>query len=70
MSVRQLYDRSIRPLPASERLRLAALILHDITQPAIDESSEWTEADYMEFAAASWRQIDQELGEDANGKAR
>jgi hypothetical protein len=69
MSVRQLYDRSIKPLPASERLRLAALILNDMAPPlSADERTDWAEADYAEFAAASWREIEQQLGEAADGK--
>jgi hypothetical protein len=70
MTVRQLYDRSVKPLPPSERLRLAALILNDIAQPPVDERMDWTDADCADFAAASWKEIDRELGEDANGQAR
>ena len=68
MSVRDIYDRSIRPLSPGDRLRLAAMILNDIAKPPrVYASDEWTEEDLSEFSAATWSQIEQELGESANG---
>ena len=50
MTLETLYAESIRPLPASDRLRLATLILGDIPpQSLIDYSEEWTEEDLADF---------------------
>ena len=58
MSIQQLYEQQILPLPATQRLRLASWILNDITQPSpnqmpIDASDEWTEEDCQDFAHAT-----------------
>ena len=71
MSIQQLYEQQILPLPATQRLRLASWILNDITQPLpnqtpIGASDEWNEADYQDFAHATldrltaieWEQAD------------
>lgn len=47
-TVQDIYVSTIRSLPPDERLRLAALILNDLTQPsaqAIDFEDEWTDED-------------------------
>ncbi len=47
-NVEELYASAIRDMPSEERLRLAALILNDLTQaPATlpDFEGEWTEED-------------------------
>ncbi len=71
MSIQQLYEQQILPLPATQRLRLASWILNDITRPSpnqtpIDASDEWSEEDYQDFARATldrlteieWEQTD------------
>jgi len=59
MNVHELYQQTIKSLPASERLRLAVLILNDIPpQSVIDESENWTEEDLQEFTQGSWEYID------------
>jgi hypothetical protein len=62
MNVHELYEQTIKSLPAAERLRLVVLILNDIPpQSVVDESESWTEADLQEFTQASWQQLDQQL---------
>ena len=40
----QLYEESVKPLPPSERLKLATLILNDIAPESIvDYDDEWTD---------------------------
>lgn len=58
MTIEQLYEQAIKPLPAGERLRLAVLILNDIPPQAVaDYSDEWTEQDQQDFSRASWQHI-------------
>lgn len=64
MSVVELYNRSIKPLSAMERLQLAKLILGDIPDRAIVEySEEWTEEDLQDITRASWARAGESLGE-------
>lgn len=65
-----VYDQVVRPLPTSERLRLAALILEQISPRAVvDYREEWTEEDYRDFAAASWAYVSQKLEEEESHAA-
>src|SRR5205085_2813040 len=60
-----VYDQIIKPLPASERLRLATMILNGIPpQSVVDYSEEWSEEDMREFTAASWNYVLQRLEEE------
>ncbi|MBI3949208.1 MAG: hypothetical protein HY314_01960 [Acidobacteria bacterium] len=60
-----IYNQVIKSLPPSERLKLATLILNDISpQAVVDYSEEWTEEDYRDFAAASWAYITRRLEEE------
>jgi hypothetical protein len=62
MNVHELYEQTIKSLPAAERLRLAVLILNDIPpQSVVDDSESWTEEDLQDFTQGSWRYIDQRL---------
>jgi hypothetical protein len=62
MNVHELYEQTIKSLPAAERLRLAVLILNDILpQSVVDDSESWTEADLQDFTQGSWKHIDQRL---------
>ena len=62
MNVHELYEQTIKSLPAADRLRLAVLILNDIPpQSVVDVSESWTEADLQEFTQGSWEQINQRL---------
>lgn len=49
---KQLYDDSIRALPAKERLQLAAMILDDLASAAEFDDT-WTEEDMRDLAAFS-----------------
>jgi hypothetical protein len=70
MTIQELYDRTIKPLPASERLRLAALILNDIPpQAVVDYSEEWSEEDLADFSRATWIHIDNSLDEQDDGES-
>jgi hypothetical protein len=62
MNVHELYEQTIKSLPAADRLRLAVLILNDIPpQSVVDDSESWTEEDLQEFTHGSWKHIDQRL---------
>jgi hypothetical protein len=62
MNVHELYEQTIKSLPAAERLRLAVLILNDIPpQSVVDDSESWTEEDLQDFTQGSWKYIDQRL---------
>ena len=68
MNVHELYEQTIKSLPAAERLRLAVLILNDIPpQSVVDDRESWTEVDLQEFTRASWRHINQHLEDEADG---
>ena len=56
MSARELYDKSIRQLPAVDRLRLAAMILDELAATSgagLDLRDDWTEQDIADLAAYS-----------------
>ncbi len=66
MNVNQIYE-TIRPLPVVERLRLATLILNDISpQCIVDYNEEWSEEDYRDFNKTGWGYIDKRLEEAEN----
>ena len=56
LNVQEAYTENVRPLTPSERLRVAALILAELTQAklvGVDESSEWSEQDIRDLTAFS-----------------
>ena len=64
MTVTEIYEQTIKPLPAAERLRLATLILDDIPPEwVVDYNDEWTEEDCRDFSSASWQHIEAALKE-------
>ena len=66
MGVEQLYEQSIRPLPAAERLRLARLILDGIPpESVVDYSDEWSDEDLRDFTAATWARAEALEADDA-----
>jgi hypothetical protein len=70
VSVQELYRQSIKPLPASERLRLARLILNDIApESVVDYSEAWSDEDYRDFSSATWNHITESL-EGGGGEKR
>ena len=55
-TARELYTQTVRALPLTERLRLAALILDDLAQSdvaIVDASDTWSEQDQLDVAAFS-----------------
>ena len=68
MNVHELYEQTIKSLPAADRLRLAVLILNDIPpQSVVDDSESRTEEDPQEFTQAGWQHLDQHLEDEAYG---
>jgi hypothetical protein len=58
MSAQEVYAKTVRPLPPTERLRLAALILNELLGRAtpegpVDVSDVWTAEDRKDLAAFS-----------------
>lgn len=54
MTVRQIYDQDIRQLPPLERLRLATLILDELTAAngaGLDISDKWSSQDITDLSA-------------------
>jgi hypothetical protein len=55
-TIQEIYQNIVATLPLSDRLRLAALILNDLTQQnvaVIDASNNWTEQDQLELTSFS-----------------
>lgn len=66
MSISQIYEETVKPLPTSERLQLATLILNNIPpQAVIDYSTEWSDEDLQEASAYSLRNAAVSFEEDA-----
>jgi hypothetical protein len=64
MTIEQLYSERIRPLPPSDRLRLATLILEGIPpQSVVDYSDEWNDEDLRDLSRASLLHADESSGE-------
>ena len=55
VTIDEIYDRMIRILPSSERLRLANLILTNLVQQdmAIDDGDTWTDEDIADLSRFS-----------------
>jgi hypothetical protein len=53
----QIYENSVKNLPAIERLRLVKLVMDDLTSGPmtwiVDESDVWTDEDYADLTHAS-----------------
>ena len=59
MSLKELYEQSIKSLPAGERYQLATMILSEIPpQAVIDYSDEWSEEDLKDFRRHSWQRLE------------
>lgn len=55
-TAQEVYDDTVRALPASERLRLAALIVADLAQssaPILDYCDSWSDEDIRDVTAFS-----------------
>ncbi len=56
MTIEEISDEAIKPLPPSERLQLATLILSEIPPPSVlDIREAWNEQDMTDVAAYSAR---------------
>jgi hypothetical protein len=65
VTIQELYEQSIKQLPAPERFQLAVLILNDIPpQALVDYSDEWSEEDLRDLTLHSLRQAAESMGED------
>jgi hypothetical protein len=55
-TAQEVFARDVRDLPLAERLRLASLILQDVTQPGmavVEQSETWSGQDETDVAAFS-----------------
>jgi hypothetical protein len=60
-TAQDVYTQIIQSLPASERLRLATLILNELVQqdsPSIDHSDTWAEQDQTDIVNFSLQYAD------------
>ncbi len=65
MTVEQIYEQTIRALPAGDQIRLASLIMWEYAGTGrLDFSEEWTDDDLREFTAAGQELIERRLGEE------
>jgi hypothetical protein len=56
MTIEEIYHEAIKPLPPSERFRLATLILNEIPpQSVVDIRDAWNEQDMRDVTAYSAR---------------
>ena len=61
MTINQFYREKVRQLPAGDRLRLASLILDDLSVPdvaVVDSRDEWSEADLQDVTNFAVEQLD------------
>lgn len=63
MTATELYNQSIKSLPAAQRLELAKLILEDIpSQSVVDYKEEWSEEDLKDLQRSVISRWDAEEG--------
>ena len=68
MTVEELYNTSIKPLPIGDRLQLASLILKDVPPNSIvDYNEAWSEEDLQDFQRTSWSHSDRAVTEPGDG---
>jgi len=56
LTAQEVFTETVRSLPLSERLRLAALILQELAQPnvaVVDQSDTWSGKDQADLTAVS-----------------
>ncbi len=56
MTAQDVFTETVRPLPAIERIRLAALILQELAQSnveLVDHGDVWSKQDQKELTAAT-----------------
>lgn len=54
-TAQDIFESKVKPLPASERLRLAAMILDELVQPSsgLDVDDKWSDEDTRDLVAFS-----------------
>jgi hypothetical protein len=63
MTVKVLYEQSIRPLSPADRYQLATMILGDIPPEAvIDDRQDWSPDDWQDFTRSSWTRFESTQG--------
>ena len=71
MTVNEIYQQSIKSLPAADRLQLARMILSDIpAQSFVDYDDSWSDEDIRDFTQASWQRVEEEVGEPEDAQSR
>ena len=64
MTVNEIYQQSIKSLPTADRLQLAKMILNNIpAESFVDYDESWSDEDIRDFTQASWRRVEEEVGE-------
>ena len=58
LTAEQLYEQKIKLLPATERLRLVALIAHDLATTAITEHQQRSLLELEGLGADIWQGVD------------
>ena len=64
VTAEHVFTETVLSLPASERLRLATLILEDLTRSSasvLDYSDHWTDQDIQDFTTFSAKYADDSL---------
>jgi hypothetical protein len=57
MTVSDVYNTAVKPMPMADRLKLAVMILNDIPPQAIsDYQDAWTDEDLHDFSLSTWKQ--------------
>jgi hypothetical protein len=71
-TIHELYEHQVKPLPVTERLQLARLIMDELADSAnnwiVDTSDTWSEQDTVDVQQASMRyaaQLHEDEEEDA-----
>ncbi|MBI4556943.1 MAG: hypothetical protein HY706_05110 [Candidatus Hydrogenedentes bacterium] len=65
-NAKEIYVEHIRTLPMSERLRLATIILEDLSTsgaPLLDYADSWSQEDMRDAAAYSLQRADAHAGD-------
>jgi hypothetical protein len=64
MTVNEIYQQTIKSLPAADRMQLAKMILNDIpAESFVDYDDSWSDEDLRDFTQASWQRAEEEFGE-------
>lgn len=73
MTAQEVYEHEIKQLPSIEQLRLASLILEQLTRSAksqMELSDAWSEQDMSDLVAFSMRYAQQEMEGEGDAQGR